>query len=75
MKKQTSIAWYLCCAGVIIISLLVFTPLVTPANTYKPMWMGIPYTLWLGILLTIALVVLTYLGSSVHPGKNDKEVK
>jgi len=74
MIKRKKIPWYLSCTVMIVLSVLTFTPVITPAHTYKPMLMGIPYTLWTGFLLTVALVLITYIGASVHFGKNDKEV-
>jgi hypothetical protein len=31
-----------------------------------------PYTLWLGILVCICLVIMTFIGSRVHPGNNNE---
>ena len=50
-----------------------FTPLVIPSGEYKPMLFGIPYTLWTGFIITVALVVVTYIGTRVHPGMKDEE--
>ncbi len=70
MNKET--LWKICCGLVVIVAILTFTPIVTPAGQYKPTLMGMPYTLWVGILQAIILVSLTYLGTLVHPGrKND----
>ncbi|MGK7396172.1 MAG: hypothetical protein ACNS62_16460 [Candidatus Cyclobacteriaceae bacterium M3_2C_046] len=57
----------------LIVALLTFTPLVIPSNVYKPMLWGIPYTLWTGYLVAIVLVVLTYIGTRVHPGIQEEE--
>ena len=37
------------------------------------MLFGIPYTLWLDFLVTVILVVLTYIGARVHPGTDTSE--
>jgi len=37
------------------------------------MILGIPYSLWLSFLITVALVTLTYIGSKVHPGADEEE--
>jgi len=34
---------------------------------------GVPYTLWVGILICIALVVLTIIGALVHPSNKSDE--
>jgi protein-S-isoprenylcysteine O-methyltransferase Ste14 len=65
--------WRICVALVGIIVLLGYTPLLIPKGIYNPMLFGIPYTLWLGILVTVILVVLTYIGSRVHPGTDQNE--
>jgi hypothetical protein len=59
--------WRLCYGGVIVLSVLTFTPLVIPSGTYHPMVLGVPYTLWVGILITGALVLLTYGATQFYP--------
>jgi hypothetical protein len=72
MKKEKYI-WILCVAAVITIVLITYTPLIIPAGQSEPFFMSLPYTLWITILLTIVLVVLTYLGGKVieHEKEND----
>lgn len=65
--------WRICVILVVLIILLAYTPLMLPAGIYEPMLMGLPYTLWTSILITISLVVLTYIGSKVHPGSDEEE--
>ena len=80
MKKLTNIAmskgnntyWRICIAVVIVLIIISYTPIVIPKGVYKPMVLGIPFSLWLGFLITAALVILTFIGAKVHPG-NDKE--
>ena len=59
--------WRLCYGAVILLSILTFTPAVTPIGTYQPMVLGLPYTLWTGILVTIGLVALTYAAGRLFP--------
>jgi len=63
--------WNLCKAGVGLMIILTFTPLITPEGIYQPFLWGMPYTLWAGIIDAIILVGLTWLGTRVHPGRND----
>lgn len=63
--------WKWCRIGMGILVILTFTPLVTPAGVYEPMLFNMPYTLWAGILLAILMVLVTYLGTRVHPGRNE----
>jgi hypothetical protein len=60
------ILWNTCRVGVIILSILIFTPLVTPKNIFQPELYGLPYTLWMGILVYILFVVLILLGIMAH---------
>lgn len=38
---------------------LTFSPLVIPERTMTPWLLGMPRTLWMGILLSLALLLLT----------------
>lgn len=74
MKKAKH--WNICCGIAIILSLLTFTPFIIPQNVYEPRLMGVPYTLWTSFIITVMLVILTYIGTIVHPGvhKEDKDL-
>ena len=50
-----------------------YTPIMIPKGVYKPMILGIPYSLWLSFIITVALVTLTFIGSKVHPGADEEE--
>jgi hypothetical protein len=71
-KTKHSLYWNLCIAGVLLVSFLTFTPLVIPMETYRPMLGGLPYTLWIGIMVAMILVTLTYIGTKVHPGNGEE---
>lgn len=66
--------WRWSCTAAILLCIISFTPLIIPSGTYKPMLFGIPYSLWTSFLITVALVVLTYIGTKVHPDMKDEEV-
>ncbi len=70
VKKHT--AWRVCCAAVALLSVLTFTPLVMPLGVHRPMLLGIPYTLWTSILVTVALVALTYWATQLYPPTDDR---
>jgi len=72
MKKSKKI-WTLCGVLVIVLMVLGYTPLMIPMGVYKPMIMGIPYSLWTSFLVTAVLVALTYIGSKAHPGSDEGE--
>ena len=65
--------WYLCVAAVVLLSVITFSPLVIPAVVFEPMLFGLPYTLWVTFLIMILFVVITYIGTRVHPGRNDED--
>lgn len=54
-------------AVAILLSIVTFTPLVIPHGTYEPWFLGMPRTLWMGILITIALVFITFLAGRYSP--------
>lgn len=74
MKRQKRY-WRICVILVVILVVLGYTPLMIPRDVYKPMLLGIPYSLWTSILVTIALVALTYIGAKVHPGSDKEETE
>lgn len=58
--------WKFVRAGVIVLSILIFTPLVIPSNEFKPEFLGLPYTLWTGILAYFGYVAFILLGIFAH---------
>ena len=44
----------------IIVTIATFTPLVLPQNRSYPFIVGIPYTMWVGFLVSILFVALAY---------------
>ncbi len=73
MNKRKLNYWRICTLLVIILIIITYTPLIIPSGVYKPMILGIPYSLWTGFLITVALVVLTYIGSRVHQESDNEE--
>ncbi len=71
--KRNKRSWRICTILVLVLVVLGYTPLMIPHGIYKPMIFGIPYSLWTSILVTVALVVLTYVGSKVHTGRDEGE--
>ena len=72
MKKKKTI-WRICVILVPLLIILAYTPWMIPQGVYKPMVLGIPYTLWTSFLITVVLVALTYIGARVHPGSDEEE--
>lgn len=69
--KYNKKLWRIYVTAVILIIAVTFSPLIIAPGKINPSIGGIPFTLWTTILLTIALVILTYLGGRVSP--NDEE--
>ncbi|NJB85103.1 hypothetical protein GGR26_000848 [Lewinella marina] len=68
-SRKRRLYWRLCCSLATILMILAFTPVFLPTATLGPSLFGLPYTLWAGILLCLVMVILTYLATLVHPGR------
>ena len=66
MKNRGSLSWRLCYAGALLLCVLTFTPLVIPSGQFKPLLVGMPRTLWAGILVYVGLVLLTLIATSIY---------
>jgi len=62
--------WNLCRIAVAVVTVIIFTPLVIPSGQSEPFLFGMPYTMWMGLVVTFILLALTVLGSFVHPGRD-----
>lgn len=71
--ERRRLYWRLCYSAVFLLSVLTFTPIVTPAHTYRPTLGGLPYTLWMGLVVTVALVLLTYFATRLYPVQHEPE--
>lgn len=71
MRKLTY--WRICAILVPVLVILAYTPLLIPDGIYKPMLLGLPFTLWTSFILTVVLVALTFIGAKVHPGSDKEE--
>jgi membrane protease YdiL (CAAX protease family) len=74
-KKNMSKYWRLACIAVVLLVVITFTPLIVPHGVYTPEILGLPYTLWTGILIAMLLVMLTFIGSWVYPAKEEGNEK
>ncbi len=72
-RQRNTFYWKVCIACVLVIVVLGYTPLMIPAGKHQPMLLGIPFTLAIGFLATVLLVVITYIGARVHPGNDGEE--
>lgn len=65
-------AWNACIACAVVLFLFSFSPIVLSPENPAPALLGIPRTLWLGLLAYVGLVAVTYIGTRVHPDESDK---
>ena len=71
MKKKN--LWPLVRILFLLLTILTFTPFVIPKGVFKPELLGMPYTLWMGILINLLMVALVWWGTRVHPGREEPE--
>lgn len=57
----------------IIAFIVSFTPLVIPNQQTHPFFMGIPYTMWMGFLVSVFFVILTLLVSLNQNEENNAD--
>ena len=55
------------------LTIAVFTPFLTPKGVYKPELFGLPYTLWMGVIVTLVFVVLTWQAALVYKKVEEEE--
>lgn len=63
-KRSTSLR--ILDALALLLCMATFSPLVIPQNEANPYLLGIPYTMWMGFLVSVLFVVLAYLVSIIH---------
>jgi len=68
---ENKLYWKITAAIAVLLIILTFTPVVIAPGKITPTLFSMPYTLWMSILITFILVVLTYIGGRVH--LKDKE--
>ena len=69
MKKRLRVINLLAIA----LTVAVFTPLLIPKGVYTPMLFGLPYTLWLGVLVTIIFIILTWQAARAYTKLEEEE--
>lgn len=67
--------WRLIVVAVLFCSVLQFSPWALAQNKLEPYLLGMPFTLWFGILITILLVLLTAAGGYVFSRLKSDELK
>ncbi|MBR9774497.1 MAG: hypothetical protein GYB55_05605 [Cytophagales bacterium] len=72
MEKK-KLYWRICCFAAVFLCIITYTPLIIPQGVAKPMLGGVPYSLWTSLIITVLLVVITFIGTRVHPGMQNEE--
>lgn len=73
MKKRSVILLKILDGLAILAFIASFSPLVTPEHITEPYIMGLPYTLWAGLLVSFLFIILTYLVSIIYKKENDAD--
>lgn len=69
------IAWRLIVICVLLCVLIQFSPWALEENKIDPYFLGVPFTLWLGILISVSIVILTALGGYVFSRLKSDELE
>lgn len=70
MKKNI---WTICKVLFIALSILTFTSIVIPTEQANPTFLGLPRTLWIGLLISLSFILLTIIGSIfINTSKTEK---
>ena len=67
--------WRYIVVAVFICSAIQFSPLVLEENKIEPYFLGMPFTLWFGILISLLIVLLTALGGYVFSRLKSDQLK
>ena len=70
MKGAENIGWKLCVIAFLSLSTLAFSPLVIEPKKLTPTLFGLPYTLWSGILVAVALLFVTFVATRLPYQQN-----
>jgi len=65
-------AWRICIVLFFALSIFTFTPAVIPAGVAEPFVLGLPRTLWMGLLVSFAYAGLALAAALLHPGRQQE---
>jgi len=71
MTKGKAALWKLSCGGMVILTLITFSPLIIPPGKFEPMLAGMPLTLWGGIAISIGMILMTLLAAVACSSQSD----
>ncbi len=67
------LTWRACCAAMVLVAIVSFTPIVIPPGQHEPTLAGLPRTLWTGLLVSVTIILLVLVGAYVHPDRDHDE--
>ena len=73
MKFNKKRIWRGCVIAVLAITVYTYFGLVPESSKIEPDFLGIPFVLWHSMVLTLLIVVLTYVGGKTLP-ENEEDV-
>ncbi len=62
-EMRNKYVWHACCVLAVLLSVVAFTPLVIPYGVAEPTVLGMPRTMWAGLLVSFGLLSVTILGA------------
>lgn len=65
-SKSKKVQKYLIVTIAVVLVTITFTPIILSPGKIHPTLFSLPYSLWTTMLITIILIVLTYLASKVQ---------
>lgn len=65
--------WRFCIAAMAVLAVLSLSPLVIAPGAEGPQLLGLPRTLWAGLLIAALMVFVTWVGTRVHPGGDPRD--
>ena len=68
-------AWRAIVITVFICSIVQFSPWVLEGKTIEPYFLGMPFTLWFGIIMCLLVILLTAIGGYVFSKLKSEELK
>jgi len=71
--KQRRIWWHLTVAAAAVVVAITFSPLVLSPGKTDPQLLYMPYSLWTSLLMSIMMVILTWIGGKLHLQDRDNE--
>ena len=67
--------WRIIVIAVFLCAAIQFSPLVMNKNKIAPYFLGMPFTLWFGILISLLIIILTAIGGYVFSRFKSEELK